>query len=811
MRGVAGAYGARRARMVAGTRYASPRMAAVCMRDAAPRAAAPLLYPAYTSLLRSHRERRGAHSVPLVFAWTMPLQQRARIATFTRYWQPFFPPSERLAFSAWPPSTQALADALTRHDADACFRLLHRSSGSPIPYQLWHSLWTLVAEGPSPEPRDDVYARLEETCWRLGELRAMYARHFPQRTLPTIMHQRHIYLLLKRAERLDDVFREPSVRRAERLRQSDALVSAASQAPLTELDGELHGRLVFCLARMHAWDALPPMLSAYVTRTDRPADAVAAGQPLSAVLESCLMWHAEAPSSAPLALGLDTLRLAGHLRLPIKNILTQRLLLAAGADLVRLLLVPHDNTPFLPVTCIADVRGDNDLAVLMHALQKTRPTYFAQRAAVVLCRLGDPRAALALVEAEPDRVPFDVYAAAISALAWSARKQPDTYAAALVRALYIMEIMHEYHDADEQMYGEVIRAMAAVFARGPVQQNMPAASCIDAPPGMDTVAIDWLAQLRQFTDAVLARMPEYEAPPPLRAAHYAVLLRLNLRSRMYRRSRALYEQMRVYFPHMMPWVSHASQRHGAPAPAHMLWLLEQACTRRGQLSFAVRLYYDWTAAGEQLPLPYVTPFLHALLVGQRASIAHRVVRDLSENVSSAPRIQLAASAARAYFACGMLEPGLAVAQLLLRDLPPTQMPRDGAPLGPPLALYSVCLREASCARRYGTHEASRKRLLALFEDFRLALAHAYASGNVPVDMVCSAYHGAVRLYLQALGMDAHGASDVSAALGAYERSAAMNHVRLLLDEADVSGASPAIQAEHACLAHVAAQLTDTKV
>ena len=617
--------------------------------------------------------------------------------------------------------------ALEQHDSVTAMELLRRHA-KVLPHTVWASLWSLVAEGPSSLPAEGLYQRLDTVCEQLLELMRMHASLFPTRTIPKHMYHRLVYLLLKRAERIDHSIPEAE-RPARRRQQAEQLLHVISEP--CAIDGDLLGRLLFRLARLKAVDCLRPLLLRYSACKDKPSDPVGAGQPYSAVISEALEWYRSSKMPEALFLAWEALRSAFSEKLPIKHVLVQQLLGSSGPAHVQL-CIPH-----LPRT----LDGSDALAAHILDTCRLRPRYMHQRAVVVLCKMSDPRAALQLLDTHDTDIPFDVYAATITSLTWIARARiiPHT---ALFLAWRVMEDMQQVGmEADEQMYGEWIRALQ-VMQNGRIA---PHPLCIPdaviqalhdrAPSSMPP----WTNYMSSLTQQILSRQDEHV----LRWDHLVLLFRLHAHLRHFSMCLSLYEYARQDQTEALPFRSAST----------FAWLLSHACQHQGDLRWAVRLYHDWLATGRSLPESQLEPFLRACLSHGMPSMVRVVVRDACE-IGAVPRSTVASHAARALFLEGYLDAGLALLADLLTDAP-TTTPRDESlpPTLPPLAMYAIGLYEASGVG-YGTKRGDRARLFDFFDEFRLVLAHTYAKGNVPANIVDFAYYGVIRLHLQALGHEA---------------------------------------------------------
>lgn len=626
------------------------------------------------------------------------------------------------------PATFALSKALEQHDARTAMQLLRRHAKS-LPHTVWESVWSLIAEGPSPLPAEGLYQRLDTVCEQLWELMLMHATLFPTRSIPKRMHHRLVYLLLKRAERIDTHVSDLE-RPKQRPRQVDQLFRLANE-PCT-LDGELLGRLLFRLARLQAVDCIRPLLLRYSACKDKPVDPVAAGQPFAAVISEALEWYRSMKAPEALLLAWEALRCAFTEQLPIKHVLVQQLLSASGPAYVQLCL-PQDRPPA--------VNASDRLATYILDTCHTRPHYLHQRAAVVLCKTNDPRAALQLLDTPDTEMPFDIYAAAITSLTWMARAHivPDT---ALFLAWQVMQAMHHAGmEADEQMFGEWIRALQHIQH----ERKMPHATSISSDviqalrDRAPSCVPPWTSYVVSLSQYVLARQEEHV----LRWDHLVLLFGQLVRLRHFPLCQSLYDYARQRHSHALPFRSASA----------FSWLFSQAYQHHGDMTWAVRLYHDWLATGHDLPESQFVPFLRACLQHDMPSMMRVVVRDACD-MGVVPRATVAQHVARALFLEGHLEAGLAILDDLLSDAP-SSMPRDESlpPALPSLAMYAIGLYEASCVG-FGAQEVERSRLFQLFDEFRLVLAHTYAKGDVALPIMDRAYYGAIRLHLQALGHEA---------------------------------------------------------
>lgn len=734
-------------------------------------------WPIYTQLYGWRGLYSAALPSPSLPAWSSNLRwltQQAPLspqATFTRYWQPFIPP-ESVHGSFLSHSVQALINAIARHDITAALALMRRMSS--IPYPLWISLWSLIAEGPSSIPSHNLYDRLDQVCVQLCELVELHDAHFPTKSIRPMMRQRFLYLLLKRAERIDKKFGEKE-RHAVYDAQVPWLVRAGNDA--TAVDGDLLGRLIFRLAHMRAFSCIPTLLNAYVQSESRSADAVAAGQPFAAVLLETLAWHSSASNSSDadkaLAFGIESVRLAWYLRLPIKYALVQELL--RRIDPVELQAsFGEENQPTTAILsqCFASCEVTPHIPTFLSRLYTTNPEYYTERVAVALCRSSDPRLALELIHTHQP-IPYDVYAAAITALTWivRARYYPDV---AMHLALHTLDVLCEAGmQPDEQMFGELVRAL-----QSGLDERIPSASlpCNSGDLGTSLMRSvrtmkkeTWVGLLHRLGNAVLVRSEE----SVIRLDHLILLLRLAVRQHQYALSRDLYVLARQLHPEVFPCTS--SSIFG--------WLFSHAYTRSKELSFALRLYQEYVAFGQVLSEEHVEPFLSSLLRHRMATMFQRVVGDLVDS-SSLPRETVAQYVTRALLQQGYLDSALALARHLLTH-ESSHVPRDESlpPPLPPLSMYAICLYEASQTGHFGSDRASRKRLYTLFEEFRLALAHTFANGDsTSSHWVEHAYYGITRLYMQALGLDASAPYCVSNSLENAEKQKVWDELSMLWQE-----------------------------
>lgn len=600
---------------------------------------------------------------------------------FQRYWVPFVPPpAVRTSGPAAP-----ILDALRSSDADACGALLDAPHVPHLPLPLWDALWTLLAQGPAPEPLHTLDARLERTLARLSRLRAIHADAYPGHPLPRLAVHRYIYLLLKHIERTQ--------RRggAVGAHHTAALACAATHAP--GLDTELLGRAVFRLARVGDLDKAAPLLDAYAARSDHTGPGAA--QPFVAVAEEA------AARPAHLALAIRALSHASRLGLGVRGALVHHVLAAVDPALVRALAEG------------ASLDTPGAVAAALRGLAATSRASLEYRAAVVLCRHGDPLPALALARRGAEHVPFDVFAAAISALTWTARDAAASSDAALAHgalgaALDTFDAMHgapgtRGFDGDEQVVGELTRALEGVLrlvrgcaprARQPQPVPAHVAQRLRAPPR------DWHACLDAFTLRVIALLRTENALKPV---HFAALLRENARAAHFYTCRALYEAVRLHTD-ALPWAG--------MAPV-LAWLLREAC-RRGNASFAVALYDDCRAHGHTVPLRDALALVDAFMRRGAHAAAQRIIGDMH----TWPEVradELASGLVRLFLAHGHYDAAFAAAVRAYADMDAP----DGAP--PPLAAYAAVLHEAGTMP---VREPARMR--RIFAEFQLAYAHALA-------------------------------------------------------------------------------------
>ncbi|PKI85004.1 hypothetical protein MVES1_001070 [Malassezia vespertilionis] len=677
-------------------------------------------------------------------------------ASFSRYFQPHSSP---LAEPEWPAPLQALANALERHDEDTCWKLVQQYRGEweardTFPYTLWQSLWLLVAEGPSPLPVVGQYARLDRVCKRLHTLQAFHESLYPRRTLSASMQQRYVYLLLKRAERLGlacDAAHDPALQTAlkeEQRSQAIQILTAllhSHSVSHAALDTPLLGRAVFRLAHLGAVRALLLLLNAYAARKDHSTQPGAAVQPFSAIIQACMYdTHHD--------IGIEALRLAFALRLNMKSTLVQKFLSSLGADQIHTLYAACTNAACSEGPMHLDVHASR--LTLLTRLAATRPAYFAHRCAVVLCRHDDPSVALRTLRDDPN-APFDVYGAVITALSWRTRKRAKGAAQALMMAVQTLESLQAHenseYDTDEQMYGELIRAFAHA-PRHAAKDAIPAELAQFAPP---LSAYDWEALLGTFTAHVLARMLAQDVHT-LRFAHHALLLSMNLEMRNYMHAKRLYEQIRTHFPSTVPIPERTEP--------HFLWLFGQACKNQTQVSFAVRLYHDWSAFGRKFSPRSTASLLRALVDEKRHAAAQHILSDIYAYDAEA-RAVYAPAILRVYMNAGLPEQAFEIAhRLYAQDCVWPQFYEHAQFEPPPLRMYAVCIYEASRSRLMAS-ETARAKLLTWFDEFRLALAHTMAQPDAEQDMeaACTkAYLGVVQMHLYTLGMGTGSGADVPA-------------------------------------------------
>ena len=700
----------------------------------------------------SRRPWNAPGAAPMAYrSFAVLTQQCQAQASFARYTYPYLPPGDR---HTWPPELHDMADALARHDDDACWRqfVLCRANSTTIPYSLWHGAMSLLAQGPNPRPELGLYARLDRVCERLHALFSFHAAHIST-PMPPSLYQRYLYLLLKRAERLEHF--EGDEWDKERVRQADFLAGAVTYAP-AELETALLGRAVFRLAK---FDHIPPpwLVEMLASRSDLEDDRSSAAQPFNALVEACIRLRDRSnPREPQLKMGIHVLRLAFAHTLPIRGTLVQTLLTRLGAERAQ----THFDACRNPTEAtLAPFDYAVPWSALLHGLARTRPEYLAQRAAVALCRLGDPRAALTLIRSA-DAQPYDVYAAAISALAWRARERRVGHETAMVLALDALHALREHTDleADQQMYSELIRAWEATL----LGRKTPAPDALgEALVVYAAVPPDWSARFTSFVEHVLSRMDD---GPLLLPPHHTRLLALCVSQGHYALGRRLYEKARMYNPAQLPFFGSSE----AP-PRGLLWLFRQASKRSGQLLFAIRLYHDAAAFGYVFPHHDTQVFVRSLLAGNMWTVAQQVVLDVCA-AQSPVHPAFASGVLRAFFHAGVFEPTLALARPLYA-VPPDDVEADWDVTTARLDMYAACLYEAS-RTRLAHASAVRERLWTLFEEFRLALAHVLAHRPEDADVLrttMQAYHGAIRLRV--------------VATPDYERSEAeMARVQALLDE-----------------------------
>lgn len=614
-----------------------------------------------------------------------------------------------------PPAVSARNDylptlhALQHGDVDACCTMLDSLRPTTLPYPLWESLWALVAQGPLPEPEETLDARLLITIERLDRLRKIHAAAYPDRSLPRIAVHRYAYLVVKQIERAQKHGAQVDSARAA------ALVDAVGD-PIG-LDYELLGRVVFRLARLGEFEALTPLFDAYVQRSDRVADPHAAAQPFAAVAE-------EASKIASLPLALDVLRRAHECGLSIRGTDVQRVLHTLDTPLLQSLAIPSGYT-------------QSPLAETVERLASAHAGNIDYRAAVILCRRGDPLAALELTRRGAELAPFDVFAAAISSLTWIVRDAAafrDTELAhgAMAGALRVFDDMRgspgsRGFDGDEQVFGELVRAFEAVLALArdrPLQLRVPQAVPAHTAEALRIPPRDWRGCLDAFTTNVMAHMQTEQV---LKPSHFATLLRENARAGHFTTCRRLYECMR---------------KHTGALPLSGLlpvvaWLLRQAC-RRQIMSFALTLYDDWRAHGRVMALRDALGLVDALLSRGEFAAAHRVADDM-RTWPDVARDSCARGLVRTYLAHGHAEAAFDLAVQAYRD----DAFDDESQSPPPLAAYAALLREANMVH---VGDEMRKFADRLFAEFQLAYAHTLAVSH-PVDeqVVRDAYRGIAAL------------------------------------------------------------------
>lgn len=651
----------------------------------------------------------------------------AEYTSFSRYTHPYLPPDDR---HTWAPEFHSIAEALTRHDDDACWSLLqeYRTQNLTLPFSVWYGVCALTAQAPASQPLVGLYARLDRVCRRLVTLFHIHTEEVAD-PVPVSLYRRFVYLLLKRAERLDLL--QGDGLGEERIQQAKTLWEAVEHKEAA-LDTPLLGRVVFRLARMGNL-SLRPFVDAYVARSDLLNAPGSAAQPFNAIVAACAgsPGHPR-PSDADLLLGVDALRLAYERELPIKGTVVQTFLLRLGPARTRMLLHACGAPSCMAPAC---ANTSETWSTALHHLAQTRPTYLAQRAAVSLCRSGDPRAALALMQASQD-VPYDVYAAAISALTWHVRERRAGSEAAMILALRTLDRLSEHpeYEADQQMYSETIRAFeAALHGRKSPKPDALAADLalqVHEPP-------KWLHLMQNFTKHLLNRLEEGLLLPYV---HHTRLLAMNISLEQYQLGKRLYEQARAQFVTQLPFFGAREA-----LPQGMSWLFAQALRHPGQLSFAIRLYHDAAAFGYQLTSYMGVQFVQALLTGGMPTVAQQIVMDMC-TLDEARRTALAPGVLRAFFQANLLEPALSLAEMLYATPPASLYDEQQAPTVR-LDMYAVCLYEASRMPLIYRPEV-RTRLWALFEEFRLALAHALAhrtDDDATIRATTHAYHGAIRL------------------------------------------------------------------
>ncbi|WFD34014.1 hypothetical protein MCUN1_000842 [Malassezia cuniculi] len=627
-----------------------------------------------------------------------------------RYWVPFVQPPALGNQSGHQSGHQSLSLALYRADVETCSALLESlppSSIATLPYSLWESLWALAAQGPSSEPIESLDARLELCITRLSQLRTIHAAAYPGRPFPRMATHRFVYLLIKQLERAQKVGTKIDPERV------TALVSAIGD-PMA-LDCELLGRLVFRLAKLGRFAELAPLLDTYASRSDRVPDTTAAAQPFAAVAEE------GARQKETLLFALDALQKASELHLSLRGSIVQHVVSALDTPLLYSLATGTQDTP-------------GPVAKSAHHLRDAYKLEY--RAAVILCRRGDPFPAMELATHGAEHVPFDVFAAAISALTWMARDAvADGNAGlahgALAAALQVFDSMHGQpgsrgFDGDEQVYGELIRAFEAVLAlgRGKRPVSRPPQKLAQSVAGRLNASMqDWRPRLKTFTMQIVTML---ETDHVLRPAHFAALLRENARAGHFDTCRALYEAMQAHTDALPLPCTHAV----------LSWLIREAC-RRHQASFAVMLYDDWRAGGRMPALPDALQLVELLLRRGGYAAAHRIVEDMN-TWPELNRDMFARGMVRMFLALGHHEQAFDVAVQIYRD-----EADDDSQAPPPLAAYAALLREAADMPRSPVLRGISERI---FDEFQLACAHTLAlSIAVDDEAIRSAYKSMVAM------------------------------------------------------------------
>ncbi|WFC97821.1 hypothetical protein MYAM1_000541 [Malassezia yamatoensis] len=550
---------------------------------------------------------------------------------------------------------------------------------------------------------------------------------------PSDLYRRYLYLLLKRVEHLDACENELTDRR--RSTQASILHEAA-QRHMQYLDTPLLGRAIYRLARLRCL-SLHDLVDEFVSRNDLLLDPGSAAQPFNAIIESCLLPRQDRENESSLRLGLETMRLAFQFGLPIRGAQTQMLLARLGN--MRLHELYH-KTSAGPIHAPNGLSTNVSWDTLLQRIAQTRPKYLAERAAVALCRSGDPLVALQLLN-DPSCLPYDVFAAAISALTWWARESRQGYKEAMSLAHQTLDKLCDETemDPDQQMYGELIRGWESIFHYN--QKSPKPNSLADELSALGQGSKALPAQFVEFTCRVLTQLEEW---PVLRHIHHMRLLAINVQLGHFDLSKRLYELARKYDPEQLPFF----EAHRA-LPRGMLWLFRESMRRNAELSFTVRLYHDVIASGFTFCLPDVLQFVRALLLGGMPTVAQRVVLDTCAMQSSVHG-KFASGVINAFFHANLFEPGLALAEVLY-DVRLENLNLEHEIPDSRLEMYASCIFEAS-----RTHLVKSSvvcdRLWAMMDDFRLALAHALASRSMDADtitVISRAYYGALRLKIEA--------------------------------------------------------------
>ncbi|WFD41910.1 hypothetical protein MPSI1_000547 [Malassezia psittaci] len=683
-----------------------------------------LSIPSRRSYTQVTRSLSGQRSISLIHD---PVKSELK---YSKYIQSYLPPADR---DTWPEKFREMAEALSHHDEEACWRLVEAYSARniPLPFSLWLGACSLLAQCLSTRPKALTYSDLDTTCDQLSTLFSLHSKQNMQ-SAPSNLYRRYVYLLLKRVEHLDAYDNELADHR--RSTQASTLHEAA-QRHMQHLDTPLLGRAIYRLARLRCL-SLDALVNEFVSRNDLLHDPGSAAQPFNAIIESCLLPQKDRENENLLRLGLETMRLAFQFSLPIRGAKTQMLLAKLGNERLHDL---YHKTHADPINAPNVLNVDAPWDTLLHRIAQTRPKYLAERVAVALCRSGDPLVALQLLN-DPSCLPYDVFAAAISALTWWARETRQGYNAAMSLAHQTLDKLCDETemDPDQQMYGELVRGWESIFhynkkspKPNPLADEL---SALDQGRGASP------AQFMDFTRRILSQLDEW---PVLRHVHHMRLLAINIQLGHFYLSKRLYELARKYDPEQLPFF----EAHRA-LPRGMLWLFRESMRRNAKLSFTVRLYHDVIASGFAFPLPDVLQFVRALLLGGMPTVAQRIVLDTCETQSSVDG-KFASGVLKAFFHANLFEPGLALAEIMY-DVKMEDLNLEHEAPNSRLEMYASCIFEAS-RTHLAKSSVACERLWTMMDDFRLALAHALASRSMDADttfVISRAYQGALRLTIE---------------------------------------------------------------